>query len=327
MSLASAYGELTKSRLSTLVVLTTGAGFVLGSGETIRWTIMVWTMIGTALCAAAAAILNELSEIDRDRRMHRTQSRPLVIGRISQIHAMLLAVVLGAIGLSLLDILVNTFAAVLALACLVIYVAIYTPLKPRSTLNTLVGAICGALPPMIGWVGATGQLDVGAWILGGILYVWQIPHFLALAWLYREDYRRGGFAMLPNLDPHGEITSRVVVLTSLILLPLALGLTLQDSTGLVFAWCSVVLALGMVALAIRFHMNRTNIDARRVFLASITYLPIMLILMVVDRVPHYPHSDEIETADFVWTLPASELDAHAMVNGTMVVQPVAADIH
>jgi len=316
-SLFSAYSDLTKARLSSLVVLTSGAGFALGSGATIQWSLMLWTMLGTALAAASASIFNELSEIDRDRKMHRTRSRPLPTGRISQWHAMVLGVVLGAAGLIVLDILVNPLAAVLALASLVLYVAVYTPLKPRSTTNTLVGAVCGALPPMIGWVGATGHLDTGAWVLGGILYVWQLPHFFALAWMYREDYQRGGFVMLPAVDPHGELTGRVVVLTSLILVPLALMLTLQHAAGLVYAGGSLVLGIGMLMLAIKFHRTRTTSDARRLFLASITYLPIMLTLMVLDREPFYPTSTSFTSPESAWMEQVDAMAAHAGLTGVV----------
>jgi len=318
--LPSAYSQLTKARLSAMVVLTSGAGFILGSGDTIRWSVMLWCMLGTALAAAAANILNELSEIDRDRRMHRTQSRPLVTGRIGHWHAMVLAVVSGASGLVLLDIMVNTFAAVLALISLVVYVAAYTPLKPRTTLNTLIGAVCGALPPMIGWVGASGRLDPGAWILGGILYVWQIPHFLALAWMYRDDYRRGGFAMLPAVDPHGEITARVVVLTSLVMIPLGLALTLQHAAGMIYAVGSVALAMLVAAPALRFYTRRTNSDARRVFLASITYLPLLLVLMTVDRVPAVSPSPARPKIDPHWLAPDTSLPLN-----TIAQQPALTD--
>lgn len=318
--LFAAYSELTKARLSALVVLTAGAGFVLGSGAQINWLTMFWTMLGTALAAAAANILNELSEIDRDRRMQRTRSRPLPAGRVSQWHAMLLAVVLGSVGLVVLDIMVSALAATLALLSLVLYVAVYTPLKPRSTTNTLVGAVCGALPPMIGWAGAAGSLGAGAWVLGGILYVWQLPHFFALAWMYREDYQRGGFVMLPAVDPQGELTGRVAVLTSLILIPIALALTLHQSAGLVYAGGAFVLGLTMLAQAVRFHRSRTNVDARRLFLASIMYLPIMLALMVLDRVPHHPQAAISEPDEAAWVMQA---DARTNTIDTAGVVPSA----
>jgi protoheme IX farnesyltransferase len=316
------YSQLTKARLSAMVVLTSGAGFALGSGDTIRWSSMLWVMLGTALAACAANIFNELSEIDRDRRMQRTRTRPLPAGRVSQWHAMLLAVVLGSTGLIVLDIMVNTSAATLALISLVVYVAVYTPLKPRTTLNTLIGAVCGALPPMIGWVGASGQLDTGAWVLGGILYVWQLPHFFALAWMYRADYQRGGFVMLPAVDPSGELTGRVVVLTSLVLIPLGLALTLHNAAGLIYAGGSLVAGLGMLALAVRFHRSRTNIDARRVFLASIVYLPILLALMVVDRRPFVAPPAERDESAQMWLANADAVMLN--VSGSGVV-PAALD--
>ena len=299
-----------------MVVLTSGAGFLLGSGEAIDWSVMLWTMLGTALAAGAANIFNELSEIDRDRRMRRTQSRPLPARRISQTHAMLLGVALGSTGLVILDIFANSFAATLALASLVIYVAMYTPLKARSTLNTMIGAVCGALPPMIGWVAAAGSLDAGAWVLGGILYVWQLPHFLALAWMYRDDYQRGGFAMLPAVDPRGEVTSRTIILTTLLLVPLAFALTMHKSAGMIFAFASLVLSLVMLVLAIGFHRTRTDADARKVFLASIVYLPVLLAVMVLDRRP-YVLPPAPTASEAAWTMPAEAIASHYHGSGVV----------
>lgn len=313
--LLSNYCQLTKARLSALVVLTSGAGFALGSGDTIHWTTMLWTMLGTALAAGSANIFNELWEIERDRRMPRTQSRPLPTGRIGPFHAMILGVTLGSAGLIILDIMASTPAATLALVSLVLYVAVYTPLKPRSTLNTLVGAVCGALPPMIGWVAAAGTFDPGAWILFGILYVWQLPHFFALAWLYREDYQRGGFVMLPAVDPHGELTGRVIVLTSAILIPLALALTLQRAAGLVYAGGALALGLLMLGLAAQFHKQRTNVAARKVFLASILYLPLLLALMVLDRQPHVPTATEPSEWQREWVASTDELLSYTAGSG------------
>ena len=166
--------------------------------------------------------------------------------------------------------------------------AIYTPLKVHTSLNTLVGAICGAIPPMIGWVAATGRLDGGAWALGGLLFVWQLPHFLALAWLYRDDYARGDFAMLPRFDATGRLTGQIVVLTSLMLIPLALSVTLLGLAGWVFTIGAVVLGVWMTGRGIRMLRARTDTNARRVFVASIVYLSMVLLLLVLDRGPITP---------------------------------------
>ena len=279
------YLELTKARLSAMVLLTAAVGFVLGSGDHIDWTKMIWSVIGTALAAGCASALNQIIEIRRDRRMHRTQNRPLPSGAMSMQHSFIAAMLMGAAGLVVLAAGANLGAAWLALLTIVLYVVMYTPLKVRSSINTVVGAVCGAIPPMIGWVAASGSIDRGAWILGAILFVWQIPHFLALAWLYREDYERGGFAMLPTIDRKGQITCEVIVITSLLLLPIGLLATMLHVAGVVFAIGSLVLGAAMVAIGIRLYLNRTNANARYMFLASIIYLPLLMCLLVFDRGP------------------------------------------
>src|SRR5436190_20057012 len=217
-TLPGLYMELTKARLSALVLMTTAVGFIVASFDDINWTRMLWTMLGTALCAASANAFNQIIEIRRDAKMNRTRNRPLPAGRLRVPTSFVVAMAMGYLGVGMLAILVNLAAATLALITILTYVLLYTPLKPRSTLNTLVGAVCGAIPPMIGWVAVTNRLDPGAWALAAILFVWQIPHFLALAWLYRDDYARGGFAMLPAIDRDGRITSRVIIITCIMLL-------------------------------------------------------------------------------------------------------------
>jgi protoheme IX farnesyltransferase len=286
-SLVSAYAQLTKARLSALVLVTTAVGFVMAWPVEILpldWPLLAWTIIGTAMCAGAANAFNEIIERRRDALMHRTQRRPLPTGRIGMTHALVFALALTYIGVSILAVKVNMTAAGLALLTIVLYVVAYTPLKTRSSLNTLVGAICGAIPPMIGWVGASaGEIEAGAWVLAAILFVWQLPHFMALAWLYRDDYRRGGYAMLPVIDRDGRLTCRVVVLTSLALLPVALAATMAGMAGWLYAAGSLLLGVWMLWLATRLHDTRSDASARVVFIASVTYLPLLLVLMVVDR--------------------------------------------
>ncbi len=286
--LLAQYMRLTKARLSALVLVTTAVGFVLASPPapaTLDWLRLLWTMLCTALCAGCASALNQLWEIGRDAKMHRTRNRPLPSRAMSPTHAFIAAIVMGYLGVAMLGLGANLFAAGLALLTIVLYALVYTPLKARSTVNTIVGAVCGAIPPMIGWVAAANQIDIGAWLLGAILFVWQIPHFFALAWLYRDDYQRGGFVMLPVLDHEGRITTRVVILTSLMLIPLGLLATLLDVAGVFAAAGSLLLGLAMLLLAVRLHLTRSDADARMLFLASITYLPLLLALMVVDRGP------------------------------------------
>jgi len=286
-SMMGHYLQLTKARLSALVLLTTAVGFVLGSLETLDWMRLAFTVIGTALAAGCASAINQLMEIRRDGLMHRTRHRPLPSGAMTSVHAMSAAALMGVGGVAMLATLVNIDAAWMALLTIMLYVVLYTPMKSRSTLNTFVGAVCGALPPMIGWVAATGSMDVGGWVLGAILFVWQIPHFLALAWLYREDYQRGGYAMLPVIDRAGQMTCNIIVLTSLLLLPLGLMATLLGVAGLGYAVGSVLLGLWMTALSLRLHRHRTHANARGVFLASITYLPLLMCLLVIDRGPAF----------------------------------------
>jgi protoheme IX farnesyltransferase len=286
------YMELTKARLSALVLVTTAVGYImaseavhLGGNRGVNWLGMFWTMLGTALAAGCANALNQIVEINLDRRMFRTASRPLPSGVMGVSHGFVVALMMGAAGLAVLTLQVNLAAAWLALATILLYVIVYTPLKTRSTLNTIVGAICGAIPPVIGWVAADGSLQSGALILAAILFVWQIPHFFALAWVYRHDYARGGFVMLPVIDRTGQITCQVIVLTSMCLIPLAPLATLQNLAGAYYAFGSMALGVWMLWLAVRLYVKRTDASARGLFLASIAYLPILLCLMVLDRGP------------------------------------------
>ena len=280
-----AYLELSKARLSALVVLTAAAGFVLASDATPQWGRLTWTALGTAFSAFGVNALNQWLERRRDGLMVRTRERPLPARRVGEVHALLWGLGMSAAGLLVLVAAVNGLAASLALTAELIYIGLYTPLKTRTSLCTLVGAVCGAIPPMIGWSAAVGSLGTGAWILGALLFAWQIPHFLSLAWLYRDDYARGGFKMLPVFDPSGQTTCRMVVLYSLALLAIGPGAMLTGLTGWVQGIGSVVLGTGLLLVGVRLYRERTREDARRVFLASLVYLPALLGLMIADRSP------------------------------------------
>ncbi len=284
-SLVDLYLELSKARLSAMVVLTTVVGFIMGAPALTAgaWGRLLLTIAGTSLAAGGANALNQLLERRRDAMMRRTRGRPLPSGAMSPMHGLLFALVAVYAGLAILGLAVSLGAMGLALATILIYILLYTPLKTRSTLNTLVGAVCGAIPPMIGWVAASGSLDRGAWILGGLLFVWQIPHFFALAWMYRRDYARGGFKMLPVLDPSGRLTGQVVVLMSLGLLPMGLAATLFGLAGWVYAVGSIALGTWLLVVGLRLYATRSDESARRLFLASIVYLPLLLGLMMLDR--------------------------------------------
>lgn len=281
----SIYMELAKARLSLLVIVTTVVGFVVGTQGTLNWSALLWTVLGTSLAAVCANTMNQWLEVHRDGLMARTQNRPLPSGRIGSTHALVLGVVAGVAGTVVLATMVNAITAILGALNILLYVAFYTPLKVKSSFNTVVGAVCGAIPPMMGWTGATGSLGLGAWVLGAVLFVWQIPHFMALAWMYREDYQQGGFRMLPAEDPDGVLTGRVAVIYSIAMIPVALSASLLGLCGWVYAAGSLVLGLWMLLRSIDMARELNHANARRLFLVSIIYLPVLLILMVCDSGP------------------------------------------
>jgi protoheme IX farnesyltransferase len=282
-SIVSLYSDLSKLRLSMLVVVTTGAGFILASPLGIDWLVFLWTILGTFCCASAAATLNQVFEKRRDTLMPRTKNRPIPAGHISAVHGFVFGMLLAYIGVAILSFGATIMAAGIALLTILIYVLVYTPLKPITSFNTLVGAIVGGLPPLIGAVAASGTIGPGDWILAGILFIWQIPHFLALAWMYKDDYALGGFVMLPSVDESGELTARVSVMTSMCLIPLALMMTIVDATGLLFAIIGAILGVYMTMKSITFWRTRNRNTARSLFFASIIYLPLLLAIMLLDR--------------------------------------------
>jgi len=281
--LLSLYAELAKVRVCAMVLLTTLGGFVLASND-IDWKRLLWTLLGTALTACGSAALNQCWEVSRDSRMMRTCRRPLPSGALSPEAARVFGLASGVAGWALLWWMVNGLSAWLAAVNLVIYVGLYTPLKPVTPLSTLVGGLVGALPPIIGWTGATGRIEVGALTLGGLLFVWQIAHFLSLAWVYREDYARAGFRMLPVADRSGRVTCLVVAACCALLIPAAYGMALAGVCGPAYAAGSVVLGGALLLVSVGWGRARSVSGARRVFLASNLYLPLLLGLMMGDRV-------------------------------------------
>lgn len=277
--------ELGKPRLSSLVLLTAAVGYLLGSAGPVRWGTLVAAMVGTALSAFGANALNQWYEASRDARMRRTARRPVPSGRLSAAAALAVALSAAAGGPAVLWLGAGLIPAGLALAAIGVYVLLYTPLKPLTTWNTLVGAIVGALPPMIGWSAAAGSLAAGAWILGGILFLWQVPHFLALAWMYREDYARGGLRMLPMVDPSGHLTGCLVVVYSLVLLALAPCLALASDLGWAYVAGSLLLGAAFLATSLWLERERSVAAAKRTFLVSMIYLSLLLGLMILDRHP------------------------------------------
>lgn len=278
------FAELTKARLTALVLLTTLVGFYLGWPGAPDLTLLFHTMLGTALVAAGAAALNQLLERDFDALMPRTEDRPLPSGRLQPGTVLVFGVASAVLGLVYLAAEVNALTGILGAITLVSYLFIYTPLKRVTPLNTLVGAVPGALPPLMGWAAARGQVSPGGWALFAILFFWQLPHFLAIAWIYRDQYARAGFVMLPVVDSSGERTRRQAVSQTLALLPFSLCPFLLHLAGPLYLMGALGLGGAMLWFAIRFSRQLTLPAARRLFFMSIIYLPLLLGLMVFDKI-------------------------------------------
>ena len=276
------YFGLTKPRLNLLVVATSAAGYYLGEPGGPLVT-MLLAVAGTALVAAGAAVLNQVAERDTDGLMRRTRGRALPDGRVLPGDARLFGIILAAGGLTLLAVLPHLLAAWLALATLILYLAVYTPLKRRTPLATLVGAVPGALPPLIGWTASRGDISLGGAALFAIVFLWQIPHFMAIAWMYRDDYAKAGFPMLAVIDPEGRRAGRQAVIYAAALLPISAVPALAGVSGAVYLITALGLGTVLLWLAIRFAATRTDHSARTLFYASITYLPVLLIAMIANR--------------------------------------------
>ena len=277
------YLALTKPRLNSLVVVTSAGGYYLGASSPQTLLPMAGAAVGTALVAGGAAVLNQVYERETDALMERTRLRPLPDRRVTPEEARTFGTLLAAGGIVLLSVSANTLAALLALATLVVYLTIYTPMKRRSHLATLIGAVPGALPPLIGWAAATGTVSLGGWSLFAIVFLWQIPHFMAIAWLYRDDYARAGFPMLPVVEPDGRRTGRQAVLYAAALVPISVAPSIVGLTGAAYFWTALVLGVGLLWIAGRFAASRTDATARVLFYSSITYLPLIWTAMLMDR--------------------------------------------
>lgn len=276
--------ELTKSGITGMVVVSAAVGMLLASPEPPPWILWLHTLLGTALVSSGAGALNQVVERDRDARMRRTANRPIPAGRIHPDLALFLGVALSVAGLLELSLAVEPLASLLAAATLVGYVFVYTPLKRASSLATVVGAIPGAVPPMIGWAAVRGTLDPGAWVLFALLFFWQMPHFLSIAWLYRADYERGGFPMLSVRDPGGLQTARQAVLYCAALVPVSLLPSALGLAGLVYFVGALALGMAFLAFTAHFALDRSIRRARRLMLVSVFYLPAVLGALVLDRI-------------------------------------------
>jgi protoheme IX farnesyltransferase len=278
--------ELTKPRMNFMVLITTMVGYYMASGTTVdhpSWRRVLNTLIGTALTAAASGVLNQVIERDYDKLMPRTKNRPLPAGRVTRLEAAIYGIVLGITGVTYLTLLVNALTALLGLITIVGYLFVYTPMKRWSTLNTVIGAIPGAIPPVMGWTAAHNALTPQAAILFCILFFWQMPHFLAIAIMYRRDYAAGGFKMLPVIDEDLAITSRQIIMYGVALIPVTLMPTLIGMTGPIYFVIAVVLGLGFLCFGLSCAATRNRSDARKLFFASIIYLPLLLTAMMMDK--------------------------------------------
>ena len=275
--------ELVRARLTLLVLLTTAVGFYLGAEGPVNFAVMLHTVFGTAAAAAGAAALNQWWEYKLDALMRRTQSRPVPAGRMRPRDAVVLGAALSIFGVAYLAFICNALSAVLAAITIIIYIFAYTPLKRVSTFNTALGAVPGALPPMIGWAAARGTLNAGAWMLFAILFFWQLPHFFAIAWMYRDDYARAGFQMVSSDDRGGERSASQSVFFCMILFVIA-GLPAFLGIATVFYLLAELILGGVfIAVAMRFLKTRAPSDARRLFITSIIYLPLLLGALVLSK--------------------------------------------
>ena len=294
---AALYGALSKFKLSGFVVSTSVAGFLLGSGEVVDWQRLGWTAAGTWGAAACANTLNQVAEVRNDGLMKRTRGRPLPSGAITRRHALLFAACTGVAGVSALYTQANPTTALLGVANVVLYAAAYTPLKQLTVANTWLGAVVGAIPPLMGWAASAGGLEPGAAVLAGLLYFWQLPHFMALAYLHRADYAAGGYRMLPLIDATGRRTALVALRNSLYMLPLGFAACALGVTTPPFAWEAAALSGCMAAGAAAFAASPSSGSARRLFLLSLVHLPVLQTACVVHRVPNLELAREQAKAD------------------------------
>ena len=277
------YVALTKPRLNLLVLVTTLAGVYLAAPEGVPLPLLLHTLVGTALVAAGAAALNQVWERDTDRLMRRTSARPLPSGRLRIAEGVFFGTLLSIAGIAELAIAVNPLSAAVAALTFASYVFVYTPMKPRSSLSTLVGAVPGALPPVIGWVAVTGSLTLPALVLFGIQFFWQMPHFLAIAWMHRHDYAMAGIPLLPVMEPNGRRTGQQALLYAAALWPVSLLPAVVGLAGTPYSLVATALGFAFIAQAVLFARHRSMLTARRLFLISIIYLPLLWAALVIDR--------------------------------------------
>lgn len=276
--------ELTKPRLAAMVLVTTAAGFYLGARGAVELPVLLATMIGTALAGAGSLVLNQYLERDLDALMQRTASRPIPSGRIEAADALVFGALLTVLGLGLLSLAVNPMAGFITALTVLFYLAIYTPLKLRTPYCTIAGAVPGALPPLTGWVAASGSIGPGAWAIFAIMFLWQLPHSLAIARLYEEDYARAGFKLLPVVDPDGRSTERQILIHSAALLVVGLVPTLLGIAGAAYFAVALVLGSSLLCFSASVALRPSKDSVRRLLFATLVYLPVLFGAMALDKV-------------------------------------------
>jgi heme o synthase len=279
----AAYVELTKPRITFLIVLTAAAGFFLGSPGPVNYVVLLSALFGIGLLSSGIATLNQYAERDLDGLMRRTANRPLPAGKLAPWEALAFGAGTTILAEAYLLVFVNPLTALLGLTVIAGYLFAYTPLKTRTSLSTLVGAFPGAVPPLIGWTAARGTISLEGWVLFAILFLWQFPHFLAIAWMYREDYSRAGILMLPVVEPNGRVTAQQIVVYTLMLLPVSLLPVALGMAGKIYLYGALVLGLLFLYSSLRAAFSMSRQQARRLLLASVLYLPLLFILMVLNQ--------------------------------------------
>lgn len=278
---ASAYLELTKPRIAFMLVLTAAAGFYMGTSGSFNWALFLNAMLGITLLAFGVATLNQYVERETDALMQRTAKRPLPSGRLSDIEALLFGGLLCIAAELYLGFLVNGLTALLGIVVIVGYVLVYTPLKRKTSASTAIGAIPGAMPPLMGWTAASGEITLGALALFVILFLWQFPHFLAIAWMYKEEYAKAGILMLPVVEPEGKITARQIVIFTVMLLPISLAPYFLGLSGIIYLTGAIALGFWFLYESIKAARAKSVTQARKLMLASVLYLPVIFGLMVL----------------------------------------------
>jgi len=285
-SVLSAYWSLTKPEVNFLIAVTAAAGFWMGAPASFAhfpWTSLFHTLVGTVLVASGAATLNQLIELRFDAQMRRTARRPLVSRRIEPSHALWFGISLSLIGAIYLAVTTNALASLLSILTLLGYLFLYTPLKRKTTLCTLIGALPGAMPPLIGWAAARGCLDTNAWLLFAIVFLWQFPHFMAIAWMYREDYARAGYFILPATGMRERVVAWQSSLPALALFAVALVPAIRGESGIVYLAGALVLGSAFLCYSARFAFRMSTVSARQLLFASVLYLPVLFALLALDK--------------------------------------------